>query len=491
MMAVLSDILKDVEHRLVRGEAGVSIRGIQFDSRRVQAGDVFVAVSGTHVDGRRFIGQAVDSGAVAVITDDVAALDALPSAVAVVQTEAPGRKLGLMAANFYGHPSDALTVVGVTGTNGKTTVATVLYRLFTRLGMKCGLLSTVRYMVGEREFPATHTTPDPVRLQELMAMMVSEGCQYCFMEVSSHAVDQDRIAGIRFAAGIFTNITHDHLDYHKTFAEYLKAKKKFFDNLSPDSYAITNVDDKNGMVMLQNTRATRVTYALRTMADFKCRVIEKHIDGMELDVNGSDVWTHFSGVFNAYNLTAVYAAAVRLGADSYAVLLHLSELHPVDGRFEIIRSPDGKFAIVDYAHTPDALKNVLQSIDEVRADSAKIIAVVGAGGDRDKSKRPEMATEAASRCDHLILTSDNPRSEEPEQIITDMEAGLSVAQKQRTLAVCSRREAIKTACMLAKPGDIILIAGKGHENYQEIKGVKHHFDDRETVREIFGINATN
>jgi UDP-N-acetylmuramoyl-L-alanyl-D-glutamate--2,6-diaminopimelate ligase len=396
------------------------------------------------------------------------------------------KELGKLAANYYDNPSENLKVVGVTGTNGKTTIATLLYNVFSKLGYTSGLISTIKYYVGNEVFQATHTTPDALQIQMLMAKMVEAGCEYCFMEVSSHAIDQDRIGGINFRGGIFTNLTHDHLDYHLTFAEYLKAKKKFFDQLGKHAFALTNADDKNGMVMLQNTAALKQTYSLRTLADFTCKILEKHFDGMLLSIDGQDVWTHFTGVFNASNLLAVMGASVLLGVSHEDILRILSELHPVSGRFEIIRSPEGKYAVVDYAHTPDAIQNVLSGITDIRTGNEQVITVLGAGGDRDKTKRPEMAREAAKQSDKVILTSDNPRSEEPEQILADMEAGLDATNRSKVLSIVNRKEAIRTACMMANPGDIILVAGKGHEDYQEIKGVKYHFDDKEIINEIFG-----
>jgi UDP-N-acetylmuramoyl-L-alanyl-D-glutamate--2,6-diaminopimelate ligase len=384
-----------------------------------------------------------------------------------------------------------MKVVGVTGTNGKTTTATLLYRLFTELGETCGLFSTVCNYIGEFKVVSTHTTPDALEIQSTMAEMVDVGCTYCFMEVSSHAVDQNRIAGISFDGAVFSNLTHDHLDYHKTFIEYRNAKKRFFDQLSPDAFALTNADDKNGMVMLQNCKAHKYTYSARTMADFKVKVMESHFDGMLLNINGKEFWNHFAGNFNAYNLLAVYASAVLLGADSDEVLRIMSLLKPVDGRFEIFRSPIGYFAVVDYAHTPDALKNVLSTINETKTPEQNVFCVVGAGGDRDKTKRPEMAAEAFSASNRVILTSDNPRSEEPEQIIADMMAGIPMEMRPKVISITNRKEAIRTACMMAHKGDIILIAGKGHEDYQEIKGVKHHFDDREVVMEIFNASTLN
>ena len=483
-MVQLADILEGLDYKLESGNTSVSIGQLQFDSRNVKANDVFIAVSGTHADGYQFIPKAIENGASVIISEKAAEV---PSSVVNIVIREAGKALGILAANFYDHPSEKLKVVGVTGTNGKTTIATVLYKLFTRLGYKAGLISTIRYYVGEKSFPASHTTPDALRIQELMALMVENGCTHCFMEVSSHAIDQDRIEGIKFSGGIFTNITHDHLDYHKTFAAYIEAKKKFFDKLPATAFALTNTDDKNGMVMLQNTSALKKTYALKTLADFKSKVLEKHLDGMLLIIDDKEVWIHFSGVFNAYNMLAVYGVAIVLGEDQEAILQIISDLKPVDGRFEIFRSPEGKYAIVDYAHTPDAIKNVLKGISDIRTGNEQVITVIGAGGDRDKTKRPEMAKEAVLQSDKVILTSDNPRTEKPEQIIFDMEAGVEPGQKKKVLSITDRREAIRTACMLAKTGDIILIAGKGHEDYQEIMGQKFHFDDREIVREIFAV----
>ncbi len=481
-MRTLKEILSGLKFELVSGDLSLSVGQLQFDSRMVKPGDVFVAMSGTHVDGHQFIPKALENGASVIIAEKT---DVEVGAAGLVKIDHTTQSLGVLAANYYGNPSENLKVVGVTGTNGKTTIATLLYRLFIKLGYKAGLISTIKYYVGDEEFPATHTTPDALQIQSLMARMVDAGCEYCFMEVSSHAIDQDRIAGIVFDGGIFTNLTHDHLDYHRTFAEYLKAKKKFFDNLPATAFALTNGDEKNGRVMLQNTKAVQKIYALKTLADYKCKVLEKHLDGMLLDVDGQEVWTHFSGIFNAYNLMAVYATALLLGEAAEVVLPAMSELHPVAGRFEILRSPDGKYAIVDYAHTPDALKNVLNGISEIRTGNEQVITVVGAGGDRDKTKRPVMAKEAVLQSDRVILTSDNPRSEVPEQIIADMEVGVEAHQRKKVLSIVNRKEAIRTACMLAQPGDIILVAGKGHEDYQEINGVKYHFDDKEVIIEIF------
>lgn len=482
-MKSLKDILSGIELLETRGELSVAIKGIQFDSRKVNAGDLFVAVKGTHTDGHQFIGKAIERGAVAVVCEEIP--ENVPDHSVVVRIADSQKMFGKMASSFYGNPTQNLKVVGVTGTNGKTTIATLLYRTFTLLGYKVGLISTIKYYVGETEFPATHTTPDALQIQALMARMVEAGCSYCFMEVSSHAIDQDRISGIAFDGAIFTNLTHDHLDYHITFAEYLKAKKKFFDQLSESAFALTNADDKNGMVMLQNTKALKQTYSLRSLANFHCQIIEKHFDGMLLSVNGREVWVHFTGVFNASNLMAVMGAAMLLGVNQEEMARILSELRPVSGRFEILRSPEGKYAVVDYAHTPDAIQNVLSGINDIRTGREQVITVVGAGGDRDKTKRPEMAREAVRQSDRVILTSDNPRSEEPEQILADMLAGIEAGERSKVLSIVNRKEAIRTACMLARPGDIILVAGKGHEDYQEIKGVKHHFDDKEVISEIF------
>lgn len=483
-MKALKEILAGIEVLEATGDLSVLLHDIQFDSRKVNAGDLFVAVKGTHVDGHQFIARAIEQGAIAVVCETMP--ENIPSGVVVARIEHTQVNFGKIASAWYDYPSTNLKVVGVTGTNGKTTIATLLYNTFSLLGYKVGLISTIKYYVGNDEFHATHTTPDALQIQELMARMVDAGCEYCFMEASSHAIDQDRISGIEFNGGIFTNLTHDHLDYHLTFAEYLKAKKKFFDNLPETAFALTNADDKNGMVMLQNTKALKQTYSLRSLANFHCKILEKHFDGMLLSIEGQEVWTHFTGVFNASNLMAVFGATLLLGVDRDDMLRILSELHPVSGRFEIIRSPEGKYAVVDYAHTPDAIKNVLLGITEIRCGDEQIITVVGAGGDRDKTKRPEMAQEAARQSDKVILTSDNPRSEEPEHILADMEVGIEPHQKSKVLSIVNRKEAIKTACMLAKPGDIILVAGKGHEDYQEIKGVKYHFDDKEVINEFFG-----
>ena len=488
-MKRLKDILLGISGLTIRGDDTIEISGIAFDSRKVKAGSLFVATSGTHADGHQYIQAALEKGAKAVLCE---VLPENPEvSVTWILSQDPAADLGVVAANYYDQPSQKMKVVGVTGTNGKTTTATLLYRLFTGLGNQCGLFSTICNFIGDKKVDATHTTPDALQLQETMAEMVTAGCTHCFMEVSSHAIDQKRISGIIFDGAIFSNLTHDHLDYHKTFAEYRDAKKKFFDQLPVEAFALTNVDDKNGLVMLQNTKAGKYTYSARTMADFMVKVVESHFDGMLLNINGKEFWNHFAGNFNAYNLLAVYAAAVLLGGDADEVLRVMSMLKPVDGRFEIFRSPVGYFAVVDYAHTPDALKNVLSTINETKTGDQLVFCVVGAGGDRDKTKRPEMALEAVNASDRLILTSDNPRSEEPDQIIADMMAGVPVVQLSKVLAITNRKEAIRTACMMAHSGDIILIAGKGHEDYQEIKGVKHHFDDREIVKEIFNASTLN
>ena len=485
----LVDIVHGINGLSLSGNLNIEISGIDFDSRKVKNGSLFVATSGTHADGHLYIPAALAKGAVAVLCS---VLPENPDQnITWLRCADSTAALGQVAANFYGQPSGKMKVVGVTGTNGKTTTATLLYRLFTGLGHKCGLFSTVCNYIGDMRIVATHTTPDALQLQETMAEMVAAGCTYCFMEVSSHAIDQQRISGIAFDGAIFSNLTHDHLDYHKTFAEYRDAKKKFFDQLTSEAFALTNIDDKNGLVMLQNCSAKKFTYSARTMADFKVKVIESHFDGMLLNVNGKEFWNHFAGNFNAYNLLAVYASAILLGADEDEVLRVMSLLKPVDGRFEIFRSPVGYFAVVDYAHTPDALKNVLSTINDAKTAEQQVFCVVGAGGDRDKTKRPEMAAEAVQASDRVILTSDNPRSEEPEQIIADMMAGVSAGMRSKVLAITNRKEAIRTACMMAHKGDIILIAGKGHEDYQEIKGVKHHFDDREIVTEIFNASTLN
>jgi len=485
MIMKLKELLKHIDYLEVRGQGNPVITAIESDSRKIQQGSAFIAQRGLHADGHQFIQKAMDNGAVAVFCEDFP--DLCPTLVPVVIVADSIKTTGWLASAFYQFPSKTMKVVGVTGTNGKTSIATLLFNLFRALGYKAGLISTIEYRIQEQKEPATHTTPDALKIQELMAKMAASGCEFCFMEVSSHALHQQRIAGIHFTGGIFTNITHDHLDYHKTFAQYLKAKQGFFDQLSPAAFALTNVDDKNGMVMVQNTKARIITYSNRSMADYRCKVLETHFNGMQLNLDGREVWTRFVGKFNASNLLAVYAAAVTLEQEKEEVLTCISNLEPVKGRFETLRSIDGVLAIVDYAHTPDALKNVLTAIQGIRSGNEQIITVVGAGGDRDKTKRPEMTREAVLGSNKVILTSDNPRSEDPAQIIQDMEAGIETQHKKRVISIENRREAIKTAVMIAKPGDIILVAGKGHENYQEVMGVRHHFDDVEEIRKCFGL----
>ena len=472
------------------GADDVKIAGIQSDSRKVEDGFLFVAVRGTAVDGHAYIDGAIAQGAVAIICEELPLLAeekiaSFERKLCFIRVKDSADALGKLVSTWYDNPSDKLTLVGVTGTNGKTTIATLLYEMFRKMGHKVGLISTVCNYIDGEAIPTEHTTPDPITLHSLMARMVEAGCEYAFMEVSSHSIDQKRISGLSFDGGIFTNLTRDHLDYHKTVENYLKAKKKFFDDLPADAFALTNADDKSGLVMLQNTAAKKLTYSLRTLADFKGKIQESHFEGTEMIINGREVVVHFVGRFNAYNLLAVYGAAVSLGKDPEETLIVLSTLHSVSGRFETIQSPLGYTAIVDYAHTPDALTNVLNGIQEVLDGRGRIITVVGAGGNRDKGKRPLMAKEAAKLSDQVILTSDNPRFEEPDEIIQDMVAGLSKADMERTLCITDRTQAIKTATMLAKKGDVILVAGKGHEDYQDVKGVKHHFDDREKLREIF------
>lgn len=478
----LKEILKGLDCDLLQGDKNIMVTGICSDSRKVKTGDIFVAVNGTQTDGHKYIPISLKNGASVIIAEKTG-MDC--GNATYIRMDETGSKLGIIASNFYGNPSSKLKIVGVTGTNGKTTIVTLLYSLFKELGYKVGLLSTIKDMVDDEIIPTEHTTPDTITIHYLMSKMVDKGCEYCFMEASSHAIDQDRISGINFDVGIFTNITHDHLDYHKTFTAYIKAKKKFFDQLPSTSFALTNSDEKNGMIMLQNTAAKKRTYALKTLADFKGKILEKHMDGMNLLIDNKEVYTHLSGTFNAYNIMAVYGAAILLGKTDDEILPSLSKLLPVTGRFEIMRSPDGKYAIVDYAHTPDALKNILSGIQDIRSRNMKIITVVGAGGDRDRTKRPEMAHEAVVSSDKLILTSDNPRSEVPEEIIKEMKTGIKPEEENKVLYVTDRKEAIRTACMLAAPGDVVLVAGKGHEDYQEIKGVKHHFNDKEVISEIF------
>ena len=479
----LNELLKNVETLNIAGDVNVEITGVNIDSRRIENGHLFVAIPGTVTDGHKFIPKAIELGATAVLCETVP--EEQTAGVTYIKVASTEDAVGKVATLFYGDPSRKLKLVGVTGTNGKTTIATLLYNMFRKFGYKCGLLSTVCNYIEDEAIPADHTTPDPIELNRLLAQMVDAGCEYAFMECSSHAIAQKRIGGLKFAGGLFTNLTRDHLDYHKTFENYRDAKKAFFDGLDKDAFAITNADDKNGMVMVQNCKAQIKTYSTRTMADFKAKIIECHFEGMYLDINGKEVGVQFIGKFNVSNLLAVYGAAVMLGKKPEDILLILSTLKSVNGRLEPIHSPEGYTAIVDYAHTPDALENVLNAIHEGLNGKGKVITVCGAGGNRDKGKRPIMAQEAVKQSDKVIITSDNPRFEEPQDIINDMLAGLDQKQMKKVLSIVDRREAIRTACMLAEKGDVILIAGKGHEDYQEIKGVKHHFDDKEVVKEIF------
>ena len=479
----LKDIIRNCNPLELNGDPNRDLTGITFDSRKATEGMAFFAVKGTQVDGHDYIEKAVENGASAVICETMPT--SLAENVTYVKTNNSAYALGVAASNFFGNPSEKLKLVGVTGTNGKTTIATLLYRLFTDAGYTCGLLSTIENIVDQEVIPSTHTTPDPIELNALLHKMVENGCQYAFMEVSSHSVAQDRIAGLHFTGGIFTNLTHDHLDYHKTMANYRDAKKKFFDDLPTTAFALTNLDDKNGAVMLQNTKAKKLSYALKHDADFKGIVMESHFDGMLLKVNNTEVFTQLVGGFNASNLLAIYGAATALGFDKDELLLEISKLHGANGRFDMVYSEKGIIGIVDYAHTPDALENVLKTINEVRKHKETLITVVGCGGNRDTTKRPEMAAVAVNLSDRVILTSDNPRNEDPDEIIRQMKVGVPAGDTNKVLSITNRLEAIRTAVALAKSGDIILLAGKGHENYQEINGIKTHFDDKETLSKAF------
>lgn len=482
-MKKLSDILINVIVEKVIGDNNVLINNISFDSRNVAQGDVFVAVSGTQSDGHKFIQTAIEKGSVVIICEKIP--DFISSNITYIHVKDSSKTLGTIASNYFNNPSSKLSLIGITGTNGKTTTATLSYHLTKKLGYKAGLLSTVRNYIDNKEISATHTTPDAVAINKLLAEMVAEGCEYCFMEVSSHAIVQNRISGLTFRGGVFTNITHDHLDYHNTFDEYLKAKKLFFDNLPESAFALVNIDDKNGKVMLQNTAANKQSYSLKSYSDFKCKVLESHFDGMLLNIDNNEIWTKLIGGFNAYNLLAVYVIAILLKQNKEEVLTALSSLTTVDGRFEYFTSQNGVTAIVDYAHTPDALLNVFHTINEIREGNGTLITVVGAGGNRDKSKRPVMGKISAELSDKVILTSDNPRNEIPEDIINEIFSGVEPQNRRKVVKITDRKEAIRTAFMLAHKNDIILIAGKGHENYQEINGVKHHFDDKEIIAELF------
>ena len=482
-MIKLKNLIDRVPLLEVQGSVDAYITGVSIDSRRVAEGHLFVAVRGTQADGHRFIPKAIEQGAKAVVCEEMP--EECAEGVTYLKVECSEQVVGQLASNFYGRPSEELRLVGVTGTNGKTTIATVLYNMMRRMGHRVGLLSTVCNYIDDEAVPTDHTTPDPVTLNALLRRMVDAGCDLCFMEVSSHSVVQNRIGGLMFTGGIFTNLTRDHLDYHKTFENYLKAKQQFFDRLPETAFAVTNQDDRNGMVMVQNTRAKVYTYSIQGMADYRAKIIESHFEGMYLEIDGQEVGVHFVGRFNVSNLLAVYAAARLLGGDKMTTLVTLSEMHPVSGRFEALRSPDGYTAIVDYAHTPDALENVLRAIHGVLEGRGRVITVCGAGGNRDKGKRPLMAQEAVKQSDLVILTSDNPRFEEPQAIIDDMLAGLDEEQRRNVICITDRREAIRTACRMAQKGDVILVAGKGHEDYQEVQGVKHHFDDKEELRAAF------
>lgn len=486
---VLKELIKNIRTLNITGSTEKEITGVNIDSRRIETGHLFVAMKGTQTDGHAYIGKAITQGAAAILCEDMP--ESTVDGVTYIQVESTEDVVGEVATTFYGDPSRHLKLVGVTGTNGKTTIATLLYNMFRKLGYKCGLLSTVCNYIEDEQIPADHTTPDPIALNQLLSRMVQAGCQYAFMECSSHAIAQKRIGGLKFAGGIFTNLTRDHLDYHKTFENYRDAKKAFFDGLPKGAFAITNADDKNGMVMVQNTKATVKRYSTRSMADFRAKILECHFGGMYLEIDGREVGVQFIGKFNVSNLLAVYGAAIMLGEKPDNVLLVMSTLKSVSGRLDPVHSPEGYTAIVDYAHTPDALENVLKAIHEVLNGKGQVITVCGAGGNRDKGKRPLMAQEAVKQSDKVIITSDNPRFEEPQAIIDDMLAGLTAQQMKKVISIVDRKEAIRTACMMAQKGDVILVAGKGHENYQEVCGVKHHFDDKEVLKEVFESQKTN
>ena len=481
-MKLLKDILYKVGIEAVHGATDIAISKIEFDSRKIELNDVFVAVRGSLSDGHNFIKNALDLGAVAIVCEEFP--EVIVNGATYIKVKDTNEALAFLAANYYGNPSANIRLVGITGTNGKTTVASLLYQLFRKAGYKVGLLSTVKIMVDEAEYKATHTTPDSLTLNYYLDQMIQEGCEFCFMEVSSHGIHQKSTEALNFTGGVFTNLSHDHLDYHNTFAEYRDVKKLFFDGLSKNSFAITNVDDKNGAVMLQNTKAKKLSYALKSYADYKATILENQLSGLLLKINGNEVWVKLIGTFNAYNLLAIYGTAVELGMESLEVLRILSELESVSGRFQFIVSDDKITAIVDYAHTPDALENVIETINAIRTKNELLITIVGCGGDRDKTKRPIMAQIASNLSDKVILTSDNPRTEDPLVILADMEKGIEPQNHRKALTIADRKQAIKTACQLASPNDIILIAGKGHETYQEIKGVRHHFDDMEMVNEF-------
>ena len=481
-MNILKDILYKVTIEAVHGSTDLSIEKIEFDSRKVSNNDVFVAIKGSLSDGHQFIDKAISLGASVIVCEDLPII--LLETITYIKVQNSNQALSFLAANYYNNPSQKLKLIGITGTNGKTTIASLLYQMFKKAGYKVGLLSTVKIMVDEVEYKATHTTPDSLTINQYLDEMVEVGCEFCFMEVSSHGIHQKRTESLQFEGGVFTNLSHDHLDYHDTFAEYRDVKKSFFDNLPKSAFAITNVDDKNGVVMLQNTVARKRTYALKTYADFKAQVLENQLSGLVLKINNDEVWTKLIGSFNAYNLLAIYGVALELGIESNEALRLLSELESVSGRFQFIISESKITAIVDYAHTPDALENVLKTIEDIRTKNEQLITIVGCGGDRDKTKRPIMANIAASLSDKAIFTADNPRTENPQTIIEEMEAGVEGQNFKKTISILDRKQAIKTACQMANPGDIILIAGKGHETYQEINGVRHDFDDMQIVQEL-------
>jgi UDP-N-acetylmuramoyl-L-alanyl-D-glutamate--2,6-diaminopimelate ligase len=482
-MKTIAALIQNTTVTEVIGDTQLTVLHLTYDSRAAGEGSLFFAVKGTQADGHTFIPSVIEKGVAAIVCEQLP--EQLDETVTYIRVANTNKAMAQIAAEFYDHPSRKLKLTAVTGTNGKTTVATLLFKLFRSFGYNVGLLSTVQNQINDTVIPSTHTTPDSIRINELLEMMVDKGCEYCFMEASSHAIDQERIGGLHFAGTVFNNITHDHLDYHVTFDNYIKAKKKLFDELNDDAFALTNKDDKNGMVMLQNTKATRYTYSLKSLADFKAKIIESDFNGMLLNIDGDEAWFRLVGNFNAYNLLAVYGTAFLLGKSKHEIITHLSNIESVKGRFEYVRSDNGVIAIIDYAHTPDALENVLTTINEIRTQNEQLITVVGCGGNRDTSKRPEMADVATELSTRVIFTSDNPRNEDPEAILDDMQKGVKPLHYKKTLRITDRREAIKTAVSFAQKNDIILIAGKGHENYQEIKGVKHHFDDKETVSELF------
>jgi len=482
MSLILKDIIYKVAIEAVKGSTDIAIHKVHFDSRNLTQNDVFVAIRGTVSDGHDYIEKAIELGAVAVVCVDLPEI--LAPNITYIQVQDTNTALAFIAANYYGNPSKKLKLIGITGTNGKTTIASLLYQLFKKAGYKVGLLSTVKIMVDDQEYKATHTTPDSLTINYYLEKMIQAGVGYCFMEVSSHGIHQKRTEALHFEGGVFTNLSHDHLDYHATFAEYRDVKKSFFDSLTKGSFALSNIDDKNGLVMLQNTGAKKLTYALKSYADYKAQIVENQISGLLLKINGSEVWVKLIGTFNAYNLLAIYGTAIELGLDTLEVLRLMSDLESVSGRFQFIVSNTNITAIVDYAHTPDALENVLKTIHDIRTRNEQLITVVGCGGNRDKAKRPIMAGIATEWSDKVVLTSDNPRNENPELIIQEMEQGVSAQNFKKSLSIVDRKQAIKTACQLAQANDIILIAGKGHETYQEIQGVRHDFDDMKTIKEL-------